>query len=100
MQNKCTPLHAAAETGQSGAIQLLFTAKGNPNAADAVSAPPSASIMELCSSELCGGLVQSKQLPLHIAVYGGHSESVKLLLTAKSNVNAANKVSTSLPCPQ
>ena len=42
------------------------------------------------------GLVQDKYTPLHKAAMNGHSESVQLLLTVKSNINAANDVSDSL----
>ena len=42
------------------------------------------------------GLVQKKQNPLHMAAMNGDSESVQLLLTAKSNINAEDRVSASL----
>ena len=56
-------------------------------------------MMELCGAELCGGLMQGKSTPLHYAAVNGHSESVRLLLTAKGNANAEKQVSDSL-CPQ
>ena len=42
------------------------------------------------------GLVQDKETPLHYAAEYGNSESVQLLLTAKGNIHAENKVSDSL----
>ena len=53
-------------------------------------------MMEVCAAELFGGLVQLKFTPLHMAAMNGHSESVQLLLTAKSNINAEDRVSDSL----
>ena len=51
--------------------------------------------MELCGAELCGGSVQFKQTPLHMAVgRSGQSDSVRLLLAADSNPNVENIVSS------
>ena len=41
-------------------------------------------------------MVQYKSTPLHMAAMKGHSESVQLLLAAKSNVNAEERVNDSL----
>ena len=41
-------------------------------------------------------MVQNKYTPLHKAALYGHSESVQLLLTAKSNIKAEDTVSDSL----
>ena len=41
-------------------------------------------------------LVQDKETPLHMAARYGNSESVQLLLTAKSNIHAEDRVSDSL----
>ena len=46
-QFKATSLHKAAGNGHRGAVQLLLTAKANPNAEDRVSDSP-CSVMELC----------------------------------------------------
>jgi hypothetical protein len=40
--------------------------------------------------------VQSKSTPLHMAAWYGNSESGQLLLAAKSNIHAENKVSYSV----
>ena len=40
-QSKYTPLHYAAQNGQHESVQLLLTAKANPNAEDSVSDLPS-----------------------------------------------------------
>ena len=40
-------------------------------------------------------MVQDKYTPLHLAAMNGHSETVQLLLTAKGNVNAEDRVSAS-----
>ena len=40
-QGKYTPLHDAARNGHNGALQLLLTAKANPNAETKVSDLPS-----------------------------------------------------------
>ena len=54
-------------------------------------------MMELCGAELVlFGLVQYKETSLHKAAMKGDSESVKLLLTAKSNIHAEDMVSDSL----
>ena len=41
-------------------------------------------------------MVQDKETPLHMAAGYGNSESVQLLLTAKSNIHAEDRVSDSL----
>ena len=41
-------------------------------------------------------MVQSKSTPLHMAAWYGNSESGQLLLAAKSNIHAENKVSYSV----
>ena len=52
-QDKYTPLHEAAANGQNESVQLLLTAKANPNAAeDLVSDSPSA-VMESCRLLSC-----------------------------------------------
>ena len=96
VQGKSTPLHWAAMEGHSDSVQLLLAADSNPNVESYVSSPPAADVMHLCLAELCRGLMQDKATPLHWAAYNGHSESVQLLLTAKSNVNSENEVSHSL----
>ena len=50
--------------------------------------------MELCGAELCGGLVQDKSTPLHLAAKHANSESVRLLLAADSNPNVQDIVSS------
>ena len=53
----------------------------------------SANVKELCGAELCGGLLpQNKCTPLHYAARNGQSEPMQLLLTAKANADAADRV--------
>merc|ERR1712166_65755 len=66
---KYTLLHNAAMNGHSESVQLLLTARANPNAAN-----------------------NKKNTPLHEAARKGENESAQLLLTAKANPNAANTV--------
>ena len=40
--------------------------------------------------------MQEKSAPLHEAAWHGHSESVQLLLAAKGNIHAENRVSDTL----
>jgi ankyrin repeat protein len=97
VQYKYTPLHCAAENGDSESVQLLLAADSNPNVANSVSSRPCANIMELCGAELVlFGLVQGKCIPLHYAAMKGDSESVQLLLAADSNPNVEDIVG-SLP---
>ena len=54
-------------------------------------------MMELCGAELCGvNWCKGKRTPLHSTAMNGHSETVQLLLTAKSNIRAKDRVSDSL----
>ena len=87
---KYTPLHKAAD---SESVQLLITAKSNPNAEDHVIGLITANVIDLCGVELCGLLLQLEATALHTAVMDGHIEAVQLLLTAKSNPNAEDGVS-------
>ena len=47
LQYNSTPLHSAATIGHSGAVQLLLTADGDPNAQDYVSASPAAALCDV-----------------------------------------------------
>ena len=62
---KYTPLHKAAD---SESVQLLITAKSNPNAEDHVIGLITANVIDLCGVELCGLLLQLEATALHTAV--------------------------------
>ena len=86
---KDTPLHHAACKGHSGAVQLLLTAKSNPNAEGNVSTPliPAMWLDDWNLSCLVDWLQKSQNTPLHDAVKNGHSEVVQLLKLANEGLS-------------
>ena len=72
-------------------VQLLLNAKSDVNARSEVSADRLHCVVPL--SGLSSAMLQFQGTALHIAANDGHSESVQLLLNAKSDANARNKVS-------
>ena len=92
LQDRCTPLHKAAEAGHAAVTQLLLVAGSLVDAENTVSWPWGNAGTELWA-------LQARETGLHLAAAKGHAAVLEVLLAAGGNPNALNKVSESVSMP-